>query len=59
MAYTTQGHHLTTLISLHETFHLTPTAPKDPKDEEKGLKPQKRAQNSPVGAKSLKKGIKP
>ena len=36
MAYTTQGHHLTTLISLHKTFHLTPTPPKEPKDEEKG-----------------------
>ena len=36
MAYTTQGHHLTTLISLHKTFHLTPTPPKDPKDEGKG-----------------------
>ena len=36
MAYTTQGHHLTTLISVHKTFHLTPTPPKEPKDEEKG-----------------------
>ena len=58
MAYTTQGHHLTTLISLHKTFHLTPTPPKEPKDEEKRLKPKKRAQNSPLGAKSLKTGLK-
>ena len=35
MAYTTQGHHLKTLISLHKTFNLTPTPPKEPKDEEK------------------------
>ena len=35
MAYTTKGHHLTTLISLRKTFHLTPTPPKEPKYEEK------------------------
>ena len=40
------------------TFHLTPTPPKEPKDEEKGYKPQKGAQNRPLGAKSLKKGLK-
>ena len=27
---------LTTLISLHKTFYLSPTPPKEPKDEEKG-----------------------
>ena len=58
MAYITQGHHLTTLISLHKTFHLTPTPPKEPKDEQKGYKPQKGAQNRPLGAKALKKGLK-
>ena len=49
MAYTTQGHHLTTLISLHNTFHDLPFDPHT----------SKRAQNRPRGDKSLKNGIKP
>ena len=62
MAYTTQGHHLTTFISLHKTFHDLPFDPHTSKRAQgwrKGLKPQKRAQNRPFGAKALKKGLKP